>query len=78
MFTCNASIGPPRIRSATWWPVALIGQFLVVFALVALSGPGRIDIIDGQTRYEVARSMVDHGDRWSGTRLLVSGLQGPR
>jgi hypothetical protein len=40
----------------------LSGQFLAVFAVVALSGPGRIDIVDGQTRYEVARSLVDHGD----------------
>jgi hypothetical protein len=30
--------------------------------VVALSGPGRIDVVDGQTRYEVARSLVDHGD----------------
>jgi hypothetical protein len=35
---------------------------LVVFAAVALSGPGRIDIVDGQTRFEVARSLVEHGD----------------
>jgi hypothetical protein len=33
-----------------------------VLAAVALSGPGRIDIVDGQTRYEVARSLVEHGD----------------
>ncbi len=33
-----------------------------MFAVVALSGPGRIDIVDGQTRYEVARSLVEHGD----------------
>ncbi len=44
-----------------WW-IALAGLFLSVFAVVALSGPGRIDIVDGQTRYEVARSLVDHGD----------------
>src|SRR5437762_12007681 len=44
------------------WPTALVGQFLLVFALVALSSPGRIDIVDGQTRYEVARSLVEHGD----------------
>jgi hypothetical protein len=35
---------------------------MTVFAMVALSGPGRIDIVDGQTRYEVARSLVDHSD----------------
>jgi hypothetical protein len=40
----------------------LTGLFLFVFAAVALSGPGRIDIVDGQTRYEVARSLVEHGD----------------
>jgi hypothetical protein len=40
----------------------LAGLFLVVFAVLALSGPGRIDIIDGQARYEVARSLWDHGD----------------
>jgi hypothetical protein len=44
-----------------WW-VAEAGLFLTVLAVVALSGPGRIDIVDGQTRYEVARSIVDHGD----------------
>jgi hypothetical protein len=44
-----------------WW-IAQAGLFLTVFAMVALSGPGRIDIVDGQTRYEVARSLVDHGD----------------
>src|ERR1043166_6843922 len=42
--------------------VTLLGLFLFVFAILALSGPGRIDIVDGQTRYEVARSLVDHGD----------------
>ena len=44
------------------WMTALSGLFLTVFAAVALSGPGRIDIIDGKVRYEVARSIVDHGD----------------
>ena len=44
------------------WGIAQSGLFLTVFALVGLSGPGRIDIVDGQTRYEVARSIVDYGD----------------
>src|SRR5947208_8834855 len=53
----------PAPRSVSfWWPAALAGQFLFVFAAVALSGPGRIDIVDGQTRYEVACSLVEHGD----------------
>ena len=40
----------------------LAGQFVFVFAILILSSPGRMDIVDGQTRYEVARSLVDHGD----------------
>ena len=44
-----------------WW-IAQTGLFLTVFAMVALSGPGRIDIIDGHIRYEVGRSLVEHGD----------------
>jgi hypothetical protein len=48
----------PILRS---WLVAA-GLGLSVFAIVALSGPGRFDNVDGETRYEVARSLVDHGD----------------
>jgi hypothetical protein len=44
------------------WATVLLGLFVLVFALVALSGPGRMDIVDGAPRYEVARSLVDHGD----------------
>ena len=57
---------PPAAAAASWsplgWRLALLGQFVLVFALVTLSSPGRIDIVDGQTRYKVARSLVDHGD----------------
>jgi hypothetical protein len=56
------SLAAKRFVSRVSWPLALGGQFVVVVAVVALSGPGRIDIVDGQTRYEVARSLVDHGD----------------
>jgi hypothetical protein len=42
--------------------LALVGLFVFAFSVAALSGPGRIDIGDGQTRYEVSRSLVDHGD----------------
>jgi hypothetical protein len=38
------------------------GLFVSILAVMALTSPGRIDIVDGQTRYEVARSLVDHGD----------------
>lgn len=48
------------------WPsrrsVLGIGLFLVVLSLACLSSPGRIDIVDGQTRFEVARNLVEHGD----------------
>ncbi|HUY32039.1 MAG TPA: hypothetical protein VMV69_04600 [Pirellulales bacterium] len=54
--TPSPGISPSR------WRLALTGQFLLVFSIVALSGPGRIDIADGLTRYEVARSLVEHGD----------------
>src|SRR5438128_10584379 len=64
------------------WYLALTGLFLVVFALCALSGPGRIDIVDGQTRYAVARSLVEHGDsivRDDGAWMNVySGRDGER
>ncbi len=52
--------GPARIGIG--WGLVLVGQFVALFAILALSGPGRIDIVDGQTRYEVARSLVEHGD----------------
>jgi hypothetical protein len=44
-------------------PVAQIvaGLFLVVGAVYTLSGPGRIDIIDGQLRYDVTRSLLTVG-----------------
>lgn len=57
--------GAGRFRIAAargLWAVAALGVAAFVFAVVALSGPGRIDIVDGQARYEVARSLVDHGD----------------
>jgi hypothetical protein len=39
-----------------------VGILAVVFSLLAFSGPGRIDIVDGQVRFEVAKSMAFHGD----------------
>ena len=44
------------------WTLALVGLALFVFAIVALSSSGRIDVVDGYTRYEVGRSLVEHGD----------------
>ena len=48
-----------RAANAAFTPIGLAAA---IFALLALSGPGRIDIVDGQTRYEVSRSIVEHGD----------------
>jgi hypothetical protein len=53
---------PASLRRTALWLLALAGQSVFIFAVLALSSPGRIDIIDAQTRYEVARSLVDHGD----------------
>src|SRR5262245_13852778 len=44
------------------WPLAVCGLALTVFAVVALSGPGRIDIVDGQTRFAVGQSLYEYGD----------------
>ena len=50
------------ISSSVGWKMILLGQFVAVFAALGLSGPGRIDIDDGQLRFEVARNVVEHGE----------------
>jgi hypothetical protein len=55
-------IDPTRPAVAPNQKACLIGIFLLVFSLVALSGPGRIDIVDGQARFEVGKSLALHGD----------------
>jgi hypothetical protein len=40
---------------------AALGLFLALFGLYAYTSPGRIDIIDGQYRYEVTRNWLDLG-----------------
>jgi hypothetical protein len=55
------------------WTIA-VGIFLVVSVVYMLSGPGRIDIIDGQLRYEVTVNLLNEGRpvirdpalRWAG------------
>lgn len=44
------------------WPLALAGLWLAIFTVAALTGPGRIDIEDGQARYESGRNLILHGD----------------
>mgnify|MGYP001026585147 CR=1 FL=1 len=48
-----------RSRGAVW---ATIGVFFVVAAVYLLTSPGRIDMIDGQFRYEVAANLLSHGE----------------
>ena len=41
--------------------LAAAGLFLLVAAIYGIAGPGRIDIIDGQYRFEVARNILEDG-----------------
>ena len=57
---------------------ALVGLLLLVLSVYALSGPGRIDIIDGQYRYEVTRNLIREGrpvlhDRFLGGPAGIDG-----
>ncbi len=52
----------PATVGALRWSLTLCGLWLLVLPVLVLSGPGRIDINDGQTRYLVAKSLVEHGD----------------
>jgi hypothetical protein len=56
------------------------GTFLLFLALYLLSGPGRIDIIDGQYRFEVAWNLVEQGRPIVRDIFLAarSGLDGAR
>jgi len=38
-----------------------VGLFLLIAAAYTLSGPGRIDMIDGQHRYDVTRNIIEQG-----------------
>lgn len=41
---------------------ATVALFTFVFCLLALTSPGRLDIVDAQTRYAVGESLHDFGD----------------
>jgi hypothetical protein len=81
-FDAPPSAKTKAVRLGVSAPLAFAGLGLFVFAIVALSGPGRIDIVDGLTRYEVARSLVEHGDSVVRddriTFLVFSGREGRR
>lgn len=53
---------PPARLSLDRRDLALaLGLYLLVAVVYVLSGPGRIDQVDGQYRFEVARSLLLHG-----------------
>src|SRR3954469_9466010 len=53
-----------------------LGVFLLVGAVYAAAGPGRIDIIDGQYRFEVAKNILEHGSIQLTDPFLGYGLEG--
>ena len=62
------------VRART--PVVALGIFLLVTAVYALAGPGRIDIIDGQYRFEVARNLMEHGSLRVDDPFLAGSVPG--
>ena len=64
------------------WRIAT-GIFLLVLSVYVLTSPGRIDIIDGQTRFDVAYNWIVNGrpvirDPWIGPHMGVVGRDGLR
>jgi hypothetical protein len=64
---------------AGWWVAG--GVFLLVLAAYVLSNPGRIDIVDGQMRFDVAYNWLTVGrpvvrDPWVGPDMGVPGRDG--
>ncbi len=55
---------------------ATVGVFLLVAVIYALAGPGRIDMIDGQYRFEVARNIIDRGSVQLYDPHLLGGVVG--
>src|SRR5271166_6460193 len=86
----NAPIGEPSSRlivpkvvgdSAKWWIAS--GIFLFVVGIYGLSSPGRIDMVDGQIRFDVAYNWMATGrplvtDEWIGPLMGVPGRDGHR
>jgi hypothetical protein len=69
-----------RLRSK-WWIAS--GIFLFVLALYVLTSPGRIDIVDGQARFDVSYNLLENGrpivkDNWIGPFMGVPGRNGLR
>jgi len=72
--TLRDSSGGPQISAAR----IAFGIFLIVLAIYVVSSPGRIDIIDGQARFDVAYNWLHSGqplltDPWIKPRMAVPG-----
>ncbi len=68
-----------RSGAARWWVAG--GVFLLVLAAYVLTSPGRIDIVDGQVRFDVAYNWLTVGrpvvrDPWVGRDMGVPGRDG--
>ena len=73
----SGSSATTRNRSIVW---SAVGIALIVLSVYVLSAPGRIDIIDGQLRYEVASNILHQGRPILSdpviTALKMSGVPG--
>jgi hypothetical protein len=47
------------VQSSKWWTA--VGIFLFVLGMYVLSSPGRIDLVDGQVRFDVAYNWLTKG-----------------
>jgi hypothetical protein len=75
----SSSSDAKAIQSSKWWTA--VGLFLFVLGLYVLSSPGRIDLIDGQVRFDVAYNWLETGhprlgDPWVGPWMGVRGRDG--
>jgi hypothetical protein len=64
------------------WQIAT-GVFLFVLSIYALTSPGRIDITDGQARFDIAHNWIERGlpiitDNWIAPFMSVPGRGGLR
>ena len=76
-----AKNGRTNCKSSKWWIAS--GIFLFVLALYVLTSPGRIDIVDGQARFDVTYNWIVNGrpivtDRWIIPFMSVPGRDGLR
>ena len=75
-------IEPTPVRAAAKWCMAC-GIFLFVIGVYGLTSPGRIDMVDGQIRFDVAYNWLATGrpvvtDQWIGPLMGVPGRDGQR